>query len=288
MHFAVAVICDRDKTIEELLAPYQENNMCNVDKKYLEFFDIEVDYRHEYESDIVRRVVMPDGRLLSPHDEEFRVAGCVGFGQDSFVVPTYLEIKDFRLTELYKTFDSYMQDFLEIERDPETGKYGYWDNPNAKWDWYVIGGRFRGQVRAQHGLISPELGLWTYIKRDTKYPSGHFDSACLGDLIWNQDDSLAEEAELRYSEILSKASPLNKIMRFDKFNNVEEYVYCKSHMWFGSVVTPDGLWHELGFLGVPPHGAPAGECYKWAKSFKERFVDPYPDDYTLSVVDCHI
>lgn len=28
--------------------------------------------------------------------------------------------------------------------DPKTGKVGYWSNPNAKWDWYVIGGRWSG------------------------------------------------------------------------------------------------------------------------------------------------
>ena len=41
-------------------------------------------------------------------------------------------------------------------RDPKTGRYGYWRNPNAKWDWYSTGGRWAG-----HFLIKPEFaGLY--------------------------------------------------------------------------------------------------------------------------------
>lgn len=37
--------------------------------------------------------------------------------------------------------------FVENEEygfDSETGKKGYWTNPNAKWDWYSLGGRWAG------------------------------------------------------------------------------------------------------------------------------------------------
>lgn len=32
----------------------------------------------------------------------------------------------------------------DADVDEETGKKGYWENPNAKWDWYSIGGRWAG------------------------------------------------------------------------------------------------------------------------------------------------
>ena len=204
MHFAVAVIAGEGKSVEELLAPYQENNMCNVDKKYLEFFDTEEELRSQYESGITSRVVMPDGSLLCPWDERFRVKG-IGLGSDTYGVPGNLEIRQFRFKELFETFDVFTQYFGE-ERDPETGKYGYWENPNAKWDWYVIGGRFRGQVRAQKGWVSPELGLWTYIQTTAVYPSNHYDAACLGDLAWYKDEIGAKEAEKMYRALISDDS----------------------------------------------------------------------------------
>lgn len=293
MHFAVAVICDHDQTVKELLAPYQENNMCDVDKKYLEFVDMEEAVRSQYENGITPRVVMPDGRLLCPWDEMFRVRG-FGLGYDTHKVPENLEIRQFRFKEIFETFDCFTEYFAE-ERDPETGKYGYWENPNAKWDWYAIGGRWRGNVRAHRGWVSPELGIWTHTQATAANPSTHFDSACLGDLIWCKDEIFAKEAKEMYRSLMSGESKFNPSNPLESeswvkrcFNNEEEYVYVESHMWWGSVVTPDGKWHELGRLGDPPYEAPAGEYYQWAKSFKERFVDPYPPSYTLTVVDCHI
>ena len=226
MHFAVAVIAGGGKSVDELLAPYQENNMGDADKKYLEFFET--------------------------GDEE-------------------------------------------DELDPETGKYGYWENPNAKWDWWVIGGRWRGQVRAIAGWRSPDLDAWTYIPTTAEYPSDRFDSATICDLNWCQANDLARKAEKEYDAmVLGKRvagddSPFWSPSRIKRISsNKEEYVFIESHMWWGSVITPDGQWHELGDLGIAPYDAPADTYYKWAKSFKERFVDPYPPDYTLTVVDCHI
>lgn len=39
----------------------------------------------------------------------------------------------------------------ECNIDPETGKRGYWENPNAKWDWYSLGGRWAGFFRLKPG-----------------------------------------------------------------------------------------------------------------------------------------
>src|SRR5579859_6601454 len=35
--------------------------------------------------------------------------------------------------------------------DPETGKKGYWENPNRKWDWYSLGGRWAGFFLLKNG-----------------------------------------------------------------------------------------------------------------------------------------
>lgn len=41
---------------------------------------------------------------------------------------------------------SSLQDAAEDHgyNNKHNGKYGYWENPNAKWDWYVVGGRWSG------------------------------------------------------------------------------------------------------------------------------------------------
>ena len=92
MHFSVGVLVDKKgKKLEELLAPYQENNMGNCPKEFLEFMEATEEI-NEYED----------------HKED------------------------------YETLDEFMEDYYGIENDKETGKYGYWENPNAQWDCYQI------------------------------------------------------------------------------------------------------------------------------------------------------
>ena len=39
----------------------------------------------------------------------------------------------------------------DFDIDEETGKHGYWENPNAKWDWYQLGGRWPGLLVSAKG-----------------------------------------------------------------------------------------------------------------------------------------
>jgi len=50
-----------------------------------------------------------------------------------------------RYQNIYATFEEFCQAHHGYKgRDEKTGKYGYWENPNAKWDWYQLGGRWNG------------------------------------------------------------------------------------------------------------------------------------------------
>jgi hypothetical protein len=52
---------------------------------------------------------------------------------------------DIPFKETYATFEEYMEDWSgHDERDNKTNRYGYWRNPQAKWDWFEVGGRWAG------------------------------------------------------------------------------------------------------------------------------------------------
>lgn len=69
-HFTVAVFSNGTKTVEELLAPYQENNMGDCPKEYLEFVSATEREREEYETGGVKRVCLHDGKYMYPWDED--------------------------------------------------------------------------------------------------------------------------------------------------------------------------------------------------------------------------
>jgi len=68
-----------------------------------------------------------------------------------------------------------LKKYLQFEEDEdgsldrETGKRGYWRNPNQKWDWWLIGGRWTGSVPVRPGAESGsgEPGLMTQPNRST-------------------------------------------------------------------------------------------------------------------------
>ena len=144
---------------EVQLAPYQENNMGNCPEEYLEFNSTEEDYLYDYNNKTVTKVVMPDGRLLNAWDEELRVKGSIGLDSDSHIVPDLLEKREVPFKEIYKDFDEYMKDLHGYEeKDEKMGKYGYWENPNPKWDWYQLGGRWNGFFKLKSPNMQSKVG----------------------------------------------------------------------------------------------------------------------------------
>lgn len=149
-HFTVLIIGEDH---DAQLAPFQENNMGDCPKEFLKFNDEEDEYLKEYNDGEDERVEMPDGRLLHPYDEEFRVKnrGMFDIGP-SHVVPNNLTTKTVAYKQLYKTFEEYVEDVHgKEERDDVLGRYGYWENPNAKWDWYLVGGRWGNFFKLKRG-----------------------------------------------------------------------------------------------------------------------------------------
>lgn len=164
-HFSVTVRLDKSVPPEGLeaalaaaLLPFKEAGCGDSDpeglEKFLAFEDVEEENRKEWETDTVTRVKMPDGSLVPTHDERFRVEGEIGIGTNTHKVPDYLEQVEVPVKTEYPTFDKYMREYVGYERgpDPKTGKYGHWRNPNQKWDWYAIGGRWPGRIPVKGGV----------------------------------------------------------------------------------------------------------------------------------------
>ena len=57
---------------------------------------------------------------------------------------------------------------LEIQKIVEDDGYEYWTNPNAKWDWFEIGGRFN------MAAYNDALAYWDDAMRNTVFESPQF------------------------------------------------------------------------------------------------------------------
>jgi hypothetical protein len=197
-HFNVLVI---GPDPESQMIPFQENNMGDCPEEYLTFHSIEEEYRDKYEKESVEKVVMTDGRLLNTWDKEFDVLGEHIFDKKT-VIPEHLKRRIVPYRELFPTFEAYMAEWCgHKERDLKIGEYGYWENPNAKWDFYRLGGRWRGFFKLKHpnadavlsekGWDSPEKEMY-----------GRCDQATKGLIDFEgMEDEAGEKARQRYENV---------------------------------------------------------------------------------------
>lgn len=197
-HFAVLVI---GNNIEAQLAPYQENNMDDCPREYMEFCDEEDNLRQEYQKDTIDQVVLSNGELVFTFDEKFRVPGTFGTGTDTHKIPSNLEVRKVPFTEKYNTFEEFLIEWHGCnEKDDITGKYGYWKNPNAKWDWYLVGGRWTGFFKLKSGR-SGNLGIPGIFT--SKPELGYADCAVKRDIDFDRMFAVAEQdGSKRYDGVI--------------------------------------------------------------------------------------
>ncbi len=133
----------------------------------------------------------------------------------------------------------------------EKGDYGYYANPNSKWDWYSMGGRWRGYFKlkpGKEGVVGDRSGL---NKKDTRIWPGGVDQARKGDIDF---DGMYKERP----------------------NDTATFAVLK-----------DGEWYEKGEMGWWCMVKDEKSNDAWDREFK-KLLDSIPDDEFLTMVDCHI
>lgn len=311
-HYSVAVITDGKKNLADIMEPYNE---CTEDTRFKEFVDVMKEMKEQYNSGTTTMVRMTDGSLESPYEEKFLKEVSKEFyeryksredldftsnwqqGNETYYLRDYGENKKEKvpLTEVYKTLEEYVKS-EGYEIDEVTGKYGYWTNPNAKWDWYQVGGRWKGMLKAKSGehgepsLVSPRKNV-----------DGYYDIAQIKDIDFTPDQE-QYDAAARFWEVVVEGAELKdgeKKEDFFAFYTVEYYLkhyktkeqYAREHSEFSTfaVVTNDGKWHEKGQMGWFGCSSETGEeSIEWHNSWYDTFVKDLDEDMYIIIVDCHI
>lgn len=157
-HFIVlvrlpAVETDLTDALAKALLPYKESGCGDEDPpglaQYLVFHDREEECLNDYQTKTTEAIELADGTLVSRYDKLY---------YDSWNHKTNLpqgaKEKEVPFTELYPTFEAYLEGWEGLTKDPTNGKYGYWKNPNQKWDWYAIGGRWSNYLPTTDGKVN--------------------------------------------------------------------------------------------------------------------------------------
>lgn len=267
---------DPTSYLEPKLAPFDEQT---PNKKLMEFKDVEDEYLQQYETESVTKVKLEDGTLCYEWDERFRN----GFDK---VVPEELKRVELKHKDEYKTFEDYMNDFCGYnKRDKKMKRYGYWENPNAKWDWWVVGGRYTGIMGGYDPCKDPrnyercihcggsgsrkdfdysgEQGNWARAGQPIFPCVGTGCNACLG-----------------AGKLLKSPSHLLQIGNIDRVSNLPKDFGCFAFL------TPKGVWIERGEMLMFGYVKEEKEEDVWKARIKEVLADH--QDCLAIAVDCHI
>lgn len=330
-HFTVAVITEGVPTaekIEKALAPFQENNMGNCPREYMEFHSLSKEYKDEYETGTTERVRLKDATLVYPWSDclyeevteaEYEQAKANGIltAYSSFPTPKYKIKKDLAKIgaetveipwkELYSTFEEYLEDYHDATKDPETLDYGYWENPNAKWDWYQIGGRWAGMLKVHADCENCGTGekSWGWGNENPYFSYGDYkkvDFARIKDLVFSDYQRKYDEAKRFWELVVEEQPPLNdadkKLIEYNfykptyytnTYTDKETYAECEATFSTYAVIDKNGNWiakGEMGFWGISTEEK--NQVVDFIKNYKKNVFDNAGDDDYITIVDCHI
>ncbi|GAB6037158.1 hypothetical protein JCM15519_17170 [Fundidesulfovibrio butyratiphilus] len=108
----------------------------------------------------------------------------------------------------------------DCDLDEKAGRRGYWENPNAKWDWYQLGGRWAGFLLVSAGVAGIRSEESTFsknfrLRRGEPDPYGddplRVDAARHGDINWEgMMKAMAQAAGKRWDEEMQRVAQADK------------------------------------------------------------------------------
>jgi hypothetical protein len=292
-HFCVLVIGDN---VEEQLAKYDENIEMPKYVKYTKEQLIENEKKEieEYKNGTYAKYLADPVKYAENSNE-----GHLEYVKNIF--PKKMEMSD---EELYAEAIKY----YEPEDLGPNGEVYSTYNPDSKWDWYEVGGRWAGTIVVKDGVEIDEPNFswgWRAEDREKVIAEGYkTDSAYVRDIDFSKMHRTEEDYNeaLRYWELIVEgAEPKNEDEKnqvkwnwhkpeyyTERYKNKETYAKCRSSFSLWAVVK-DGVWYEKGSMGFwAMSDETHDEAVDWELNFYDRFIKDLPEDTLITVVDCHI
>lgn len=275
-HFTVSVITKPGQSVDDLLAPYDEGLEVEpyIYRTKAEMIERFRNRNAELRKDMESYKKDPEG-YCKEHGVYWNTGGSGTKLNDYWV--KRLSYDDKSDEEIY----TYLREDTDDKDYDEEGNELSTDNPNSKWDWYQIGGRWSSTFKTKDGQQVNRCRLGDL---DTDFDEKEYNRSIRfwevvveGDAIKDGED---EEDFLTFHETNYYT---------ERYKTKENFAKCNASFHTYSIITPDGKWHEpgrMGWWGVSH--ASDEDSVNWALNFKKNFIDTFDADYEICLVDCHI
>lgn len=323
-----------EATLDEMLAPYCEST---EDPRYQEFVNEEDGHREDYENGTTTVIRLPDGKICTQYAPEFTERytlrdnkvylrpnqktpllalspSITGMGHE---LASFEVLQQYPFKSLYPTFGAFLEDHCGLTYDEKEKAYGYYTNPDSKWDWFQIGGRWTAVFLVKDTCDLKILGNRSLLDDGeiTTAPDGYqwVVGARKCDIQWDKMKELALEAKTKafaawenwfLNDIEPDPKPHLVVKNDEGIHSWGRTLYYKGES-LEDYLKRNGLdpnaryphtayayldekgWHgqgDMGWFGLSSNDMAEGD---W-NEMMHAFIESVPDDYFLVSVDCHI
>ena len=278
-HATVLVISQTLEEIDDLLAPYEKELEV---PRYVEYTKKQLIRKEkqkikQYQKGIYAKFL----KDKKAYKQDCKNEAHIKYLEKEF--PKELKMND---EQLYKKAIKW----YDKEQIGKKGEVYSTSNPKAKWDWYIIGGRWGNTFKLKKGK-SGKFGGRSFLS-DRGYKEGYADQAKKGDIDFKFMENDKEELKA-YEDNWNKTvidkkgweSPEYYLKRYGTKEN-----YIKEQMQFSTFAVLDkNGWYEAGKLGW--WGMDSGSIKdhkKFKQTYFDRFLKDLPNNMFLTIVDYHI
>lgn len=291
-HFTVAVMLKDKNKLEEVLAPYDEDLEVPRYIKYTKEQLIEKgkkkieDFKNNTYADFLKDPI--------EYKNNCKNEDHIKYLEEEF--PKKLNWTDEKIYQ-------YEIQFYEEEEIGENGEVYSTYNPNSKWDWYSVGGRWLNELLVKEDVeyIGGEIGLGAGHLLDKEAPKGYkwTNGAKIKDICFDKMTNDAYEKAIRFWELVVEEQPLKegeekpfnlykKEYLIKRYGNKEHYAKINSSFHTFAFVDENG-WYEKGemhLFGLDTATKESEEIY--LEKFQEYIKAEENQEKYLIIVDCHI
>lgn len=287
MHFLVAVVTYPGHRWQDLLAPY---DALTKNEEYGEFVDKTEELKKYFNNVKYERIKGPDGELYSTIDRKFKVKKKDEHGQVQcrYIYPAGYEKVNVPVSEIHGSFDKFIESCNLVKTND--GRFGRINNPNKRFDWYEMGGRWPGELILKKGIKSGQRGTASEIassefKKSAYQPiDGQLvaDQAEIKDIDWEKmkeiQTAIANENWIRMQD----KSIQNRESMYTYEITKEEYIKLNTYFNTIAVITPDGKW-----VSEENYKEYLGQDANWEDGLYKNFLENLDPECTVSLIDCH-
>ena len=306
-----------DEAVTEKLEPF---NTSTEDPNYLEFVDQTEELKQEYEGSI-DCVKLPQGKIVPVgcglYNNRFEIrdgrvfqrnAGPARQPRRTKRAKRIQALPNYPFRKLYKDFRQFAEEWAFSDWHEEQQAYGFYDNPDAQWDWYSIGGRWPRQLLVKDTCAQYVPSVLERGELEVQPPKGYrwASAARMKDIQWDairkyrrgllteQYSKLKEIFQTGnlpqnfYGKCVEDGIRLGEEMIYRNGETLEEYLIRMDWSRTRKYPIPacnyldlDGSWEEEEAFGW-------NSCSQDWEDALDSFLSGLSPEDVLVVVDCHI